>query len=170
MNTKWEKRYVTLNTRNDIHLQVFNNYFVRSDAELLRNYGFISFDTSYTKIPLPLSLPKSDPNYKKKMELLKEKNLYSIYPYNENEQYLDNFGFSASATQLLKVVYSPSTERKQMRKLLTFLMDQYPTSLEEDEAMLANVPFKQGHTRKHTAVKLRASEKRLILAAINKLS
>eukprot|EP01113_Clastostelium_recurvatum_P035847 TRINITY_DN5038_c0_g1_i3.p1 TRINITY_DN5038_c0_g1~~TRINITY_DN5038_c0_g1_i3.p1 ORF type:complete len:450 (+),score=101.11 TRINITY_DN5038_c0_g1_i3:360-1709(+) len=170
----------------DKDTQIFTPYGVfksLSNAQLLMDYGFVLEDGS-TKDNVMIVLdpinPKQDPYIKDRETILDRYDL----GYNEFKLEMDNLPHEVRATircvlatqeelretaedrnEGLYKVISPNNEMLMTRMLLDLLrghLSRYPTTLEDDETLLANSTDAILSTNTRNAIVVRMGEKRIL--------
>ncbi|XP_039133052.1 actin-histidine N-methyltransferase [Dioscorea cayenensis subsp. rotundata] len=152
------------------------------NSRLLINYGFVDEDNPHDRISIEISLNTEDPQYQEK-RLVAQRNgklavqVFNVYVGREKEAVLDmlpflRLGYVSDHAEMQSVIssqgpicpVSPCMERAVLDQLLGYFearLAGYPTTLCEDEAMLADGNL---DPKKHVALRLLRSEKKMLSA------
>lgn len=166
--------------------QVFINYGEKSNADLLLLYGFSLDRNPFNAVDVTIGLSREDPMYGQKKayldkagrgvssvrfplqgnrypsELVDFLRLLLVEPEDIGMQSVENVDFNEPI--------SPSLERRVLLALEDICkgyLSAYPTTLTEDEALMVDKGMFSALTRQQRmAVRLRASEKRILMRTI----
>mmetsp|Transcript_5355 Transcript_5355/g.5517 ORF Transcript_5355/g.5517 Transcript_5355/m.5517 type:complete len:595 (+) Transcript_5355:223-2007(+) len=166
--------------------QVFINYGEKGNADLLLLYGFALDRNPFNSVDVTVGLSKQDPLYNKKMAYLNKSGKGSTsvrfplqlarYP-SELVDFLrlllvepEDLGMQPLESVDFNEPISPSLERRVLEALQDVCegyLSSYPTSVEEDEGLMRDRGMFAALTRQQRmAVKLRASEKRILMKTV----
>jgi hypothetical protein len=163
--------------------QVLINYGQKPNAEMLLIYGFVTDRNQYDEVELTAGLSLQDPRYEEKKAYLKAQNIPSAKKFPllidrysfELLQYLRIVVLSPNMGPLDSYVYNEqiSVENERaaivlLRQSCVELLEAYPESEEEDAMLMQNAKlFATLSFRQRQAIKLRRSEKRILLQTIS---
>ena len=166
--------------------QVFINYGEKGNGDLLLLYGFALDRNPFNSVDITVGLSKEDPLYLQKKSYL-DKNgrtapsvRFPLQAARYPSELIDFLRFllveseDLGMQELVRTDFnepiSPSLERRVLATLVSICesyLEQYANSVEEDERlMMDRKMFGTLNRRQRMAVKLRASEKRILLATI----
>lgn len=154
------------------------------NSKLLINYGFVDEDNAYDRLVVEAALNTEDPQYQDK-RLAAQRNgklslqRFHVYAGKEREAVLDmlpylRLGYVSDASEMQSVLssqgpiclVSPCMERAVLDQLADFFKTRlagYPTTLIEDEALLADCNL---DPKKRVATQLVRLEKRILDACL----
>eukprot|EP01040_Poterioochromonas_malhamensis_P005499 gene5499-5905_t len=166
--------------------QIFINYGDKGNGDLLLLYGFALDRNPFDSVDITIGLSKEDPLYDQKKKYLEKSGkdvLAARFPLQRDRypselvdflrlllveaedlamQSIDSLNFNEPIT--------PSIERRVLTTIIEICesyLIRYPSSLEEDEILIADRKLFQLLTRQQRmAVKLRVSEKRILKQTI----
>lgn len=166
--------------------QVFINYGEKGNADLLLLYGFALDRNMFNSVDISVGLSKEDPLFSRKKEYLDKSGrgvsnvrfplqanrypselvdflrLLLVEPEDLGLQPLDRIDFNEPL--------SPSLERRVLTSIVSICesyLDKYPTTVDEDDVLIADKALFAALSRQQRmAVKLRASEKRILQLTI----
>eukprot|EP00596_Hydrurales_sp_CCMP1899_P010112 CAMPEP_0119051472 /NCGR_PEP_ID=MMETSP1177-20130426/73074_1 /TAXON_ID=2985 /ORGANISM="Ochromonas sp, Strain CCMP1899" /LENGTH=569 /DNA_ID=CAMNT_0007030679 /DNA_START=102 /DNA_END=1811 /DNA_ORIENTATION=- len=162
--------------------QVFINYGEKGNADLLLLYGFALDRNPFNAVDITVGLSKEDPLFKQKKGFLDSsgRGASSVrFPLQQNRypselvDFLrlllvepEDLGMQPLDTVDFNEPISPSLERRVLSTMISICesyLEQYPTRVEDDEALMMDRGLYGALTRQQRmAVKLRASEKRIL--------
>jgi histone-lysine N-methyltransferase SETD3 len=166
--------------------QVFINYGEKSNADLLLLYGFALERNPFNSIDIVVGLSKDDPLYNQKKSYLDRQGRGEAsvrfplqqdrYP-SELVDFLrlllvepEDLGLQTIANVDFNEPISPSLERRVLSTMISICetyIEQYPSTVEEDEILIKDRKmFDLLSRQQRMAVKLRASEKRILFSTI----
>lgn len=152
------------------------------NAKLLLNYGFVDEDNPYDRLLVEASLNTEDPQYQDKRMVAQRNGKLSVQVFQvnagkEKEAVLDmlpymRLGYVSDPSEMLSVIssqgpicpMSPCMERAVLEQLSNYFCARiaaYPTTLQEDEALLAHFNL---DPRKRVATQLVKLEKKILNA------
>ncbi|KAF9601214.1 hypothetical protein IFM89_017399 [Coptis chinensis] len=149
------------------------------NSKLLINYGFVDEDNPYDRLLVEASLNTDDPQYQDKRMVAQRNGKLSVQVNagKEKEAVLDmlpylRLGYVSDPSEMQSVIssqgpicpVSPCMERAVLDQLFNYFeacLARYPTSLEEDEVMLADCNL---DPRKRVATQLVKLEKKMLHA------
>lgn len=152
------------------------------NAKLLLNYGFVDEDNPYDRVLVEASLNTEDPQYQDKRMVAQRNGKLSVQVFRvntgkEKEAVLDmlpymRLGYVSDPSEMQSVIssqgptcpMSPCMERAVLDQLLNYFgarLAAYPTTLQEDEALLADFDL---DPRKRVATQLVKLEKKMLTA------
>lgn len=166
--------------------QVFISYGEKSNSDLLLLYGFALERNPFNSVDITVGLSKKDPLYVGKRAYLAKsgKDAISVrFPLQQNRypselvDFLrlllvepDDLGMQTLERVDFNEPISPSLERRVLITIIDICksyLDQYPTSLDEDESFMVDRSLFSTLTKQQRmAVKLRASEKNILFLTI----
>jgi histone-lysine N-methyltransferase SETD3 len=166
--------------------QVFISYGEKSNADLLLLYGFALERNPFNSVEISVGLSQEDPMYGQKKNYLDRsgRGLASVrFPLQGNRypselvDFLrlllvepEDLGMQPLAQTDFNEPISPSLERRVLQTLESICesyLEQYATTLEQDDALIMDKPMFATLSRQaRMAIKLRASEKRILQATI----
>ncbi|KAL3526158.1 hypothetical protein ACH5RR_014530 [Cinchona calisaya] len=154
------------------------------NSKLLINYGFVDEDNAYDRLVVEAALNTEDPQYQDK-RLAAQRNgklslqAFHVYAGKEREAVLDmlpylRLGYVSDASEMQSVLcsqgpicpVSPCMERAVLDQLVDFFnrrLAGYPTTLIEDEALLADSNL---DPKRRVATQLLRLEKRILNACL----
>ncbi|MED6157875.1 hypothetical protein PIB30_027540 [Stylosanthes scabra] len=154
------------------------------NSKLLLNYGFIDEDNSYDRLVVEAALNTEDPQYQDK-RMVAQRNgklsiqVFHVYAGKEREAVLDmlpymRLGYVSDPSEMQSVISSQGPvcpvsscmERAVLEQLADYFMTRlagYPTTLAEDESMLADDNL---NPKKRVATQLVRLEKRMLHACL----
>ncbi|KAG5408449.1 hypothetical protein IGI04_004768 [Brassica rapa subsp. trilocularis] len=154
------------------------------NAKLLLNYGFVDEDNPYDRIIVEAALSTDDPQYQDK-RLVAQRNgklsqqVFQVRVGKEREAVQDmlpylRLGYMSDPAEMQSVIssqgpvcsMSPCMERAVLDQLADYFMrrlSRYPTTLKEDDAMLADPSL---NPRKRVATRLVRLEKKMLAACL----
>ncbi|CAF2347476.1 unnamed protein product [Brassica napus] len=154
------------------------------NAKLLLNYGFIDEDNPYDRIIVEAALSTDDPQYQDK-RLVAQRNgklsqqVFQVRVGKEKEAVQDmlpylRLGYMSDPAEMQSVIssqgpvcsMSPCMERAVLDQLADYFMRRlagYPTTLKEDDALLADPSL---NPRKRVATRLVRLEKKMLAACL----
>ncbi|KAL5717713.1 [histone H3]-lysine(4) N-trimethyltransferase [Ranunculus cassubicifolius] len=154
------------------------------NSKLLINYGFVDEDNPYDRILVEASLNTEDPQYQDKRMVAQRNGKLSVQVFQviagkEKEAVLDmlpymRLGYVTDPSDIESVIssqgptcpMSPCMERAVLDQLSNYFKQRlaaYPTTLEEDEALLADIDV---DPRKRVATQLVMLEKKMLNACL----
>lgn len=166
--------------------QCFINYGEKSNADLLLLYGFALERNPFNAVDIAVGLSKDDPLFNQKKAYLDRagRGATSVrfplqqdrYP-SELVDFLrlllvepEDLGLQTIERTDFNEPISPSLERRVLTTMISICesyLDQYPTKVEEDEKIVLDKNMFNLFTRQQRmAIKLRLSEKRILLQTI----
>ncbi|XP_020588630.1 ribulose-1,5 bisphosphate carboxylase/oxygenase large subunit N-methyltransferase, chloroplastic isoform X2 [Phalaenopsis equestris] len=150
------------------------------NSRLLLNYGFVDEDNPYDRLVIEASLNTEDPQYQEK-RLVAQRNgrlsaqVFHVYVGREKEAISDmlpylRLGYVSDRSEMQSVIssqgpichVSPCMERAVLDQLLGYFqarLASYPTTLSEDEAIVADC---QLNPKKRVAARLVSLEKKML--------
>ncbi|XP_062203743.1 fructose-bisphosphate aldolase-lysine N-methyltransferase, chloroplastic-like isoform X1 [Phragmites australis] len=152
------------------------------NARLLLNYGFVDEDNPYDRIMIEASLNTEDPQYQEKRMVAQRNGKlaiqnFHVYIGKERETVAEmlpylRLGYISDPDEMQSILssegdtcpVSPCTERAVLDQLVGYLKSRlagYPTTLDEDEAMLADGNLEP---KKEVAARLVRMEKKMLHA------
>lgn len=165
--------------------QVFINYGEKGNGDLLLLYGFALDRNPFDSVDISVGLSQEDPLFSMKKRVLENQGRLGAtsvrFPLQRNRypselvDFLrlllvekDDLGMQPIETTNFNEPITPSLERRvltTMMEICRSYIAQYPTTLAEDEALMADKnTFSSLLTRQQRmAIKLRASEKRILM-------
>ena len=166
--------------------QVFISYGEKSNSDLLLLYGFALERNPYNAVDITVGLSKEDPLYTGKRAYLAKsgRDATSVrFPLQQNRypselvDFLrlllvepDDIGIQPLERIDFNEPISPSLERRVLRTIIGVCesyLEQYPTTLDDDENFIMDRSLFGALTRQQRmAVKLRASEKRILILTV----
>ncbi|KAF3562589.1 hypothetical protein DY000_02019021 [Brassica cretica] len=154
------------------------------NAKLLLNYGFVDEDNPYDRIIVEAALSTDDPQYQDK-RLVAQRNgklsqqVFQVRVGKEKEAVQDmlpylRLGYMSDPAEMQSVIssqgpvcsMSPCMERAVLDQLADYFMRRlagYPTTLKEDDALLADPSL---NPRKRVATRLVRLEKKMLAACL----
>lgn len=154
------------------------------NSRLLLNYGFVDEDNPYDRIVIEASLNTEDPQYQEK-RMVAQRNgklavqVFHVYVGREKEAISEmlpylRLGYISDTAEMNSVIssqgptcpLSPCMERAVLDQLAAYFearLAAYPTTLSEDEAMLADCNL---NPKKQVAVQLVKLEKKILHACL----
>ncbi|KAL3723005.1 hypothetical protein ACJRO7_035227 [Eucalyptus globulus] len=150
------------------------------NSRLLLNYGFVDEDNSYDRLGVEASLNTEDPQYQDKRIVAQRngklsKQLFYVYAGKEREAVWDmlpylRLGYVSDPSDMQSVIssqgpicpVSPCTERAVLDQLVEYFESRiagYPTTLSEDETLLADPSL---NPKKRVATQLVRLEKKIL--------
>ncbi|CAF1884781.1 unnamed protein product [Brassica napus] len=154
------------------------------NAKLLLNYGFVDEDNPYDRIIVEAALSTDDPQYQDK-RLVAQRNgklsqqVFQVRVGKEREAVQDmlpylRLGYMSDPAEMQSVIssqgpvcsMSPCMERAVLDQLADYFMrrlSRYPTTLKEDDALLADPSL---NPRKRVATRLVRLEKKMLAACL----
>ncbi|KAF6148956.1 hypothetical protein GIB67_026701 [Kingdonia uniflora] len=154
------------------------------NSRLLINYGFVDEDNPYDRISVEASLSTEDPQYQDKRMIVQRNGkltvqVFQVYAGKEKEAVFDmlpylRLGYVSDASEMQSVIssqgpiclVSPCMERAvldQLSRYFSSRLSGYPTTLLEDEALLADSNL---DPRKRVATQLVKLEKKMLTACL----
>ncbi|KAG2714792.1 hypothetical protein I3760_03G045000 [Carya illinoinensis] len=152
------------------------------NSKLLLNYGFVDEDNRYDRLVIEAALNTEDPQYQDK-RMVAQRNgklsvqVFHVYVGKEKEAVLDmlpylRLGYVSDPSEMQSVIssqgpicpVSPCMERAVLDQLVDYFITRlaaYPTSLDEDESLLADSNL---NPRKRVATQLIKLEKKMLNA------
>ena len=166
--------------------QVFISYGEKGNADLLLLYGFALERNPFNSVEISVGLSKDDPMFEQKKSYLDRsgRGLASVrFPLQGNRypselvDFLrlllvepEDLGMQPLQTTDFNEPISPSLERRVLQTLGSICesyLEQYSTTVEQDEALVMDKSMFATLSRQaRMAIKLRASEKRILQATI----
>ncbi|OEL36364.1 hypothetical protein BAE44_0002616 [Dichanthelium oligosanthes] len=156
----------------------------QTNSRLVLNYGFVDEDNPFDRISIEASLNTEDPQYQEKRMVAQRNGKHAIQNFNvfvgkekeavaEMLRYL-RLGCISDPDEMQSVLssegdtcpVSPCTERAVLDQLVGYLESRlagYPTTLDEDEAMLADGSLEP---KKEVATRLVRLEKKMLHACL----
>ncbi|PIA51313.1 hypothetical protein AQUCO_01100267v1 [Aquilegia coerulea] len=152
------------------------------NSKLLLNYGFVDEDNPYDRILVEASLNTEDPQYQDKRMVAQRNNKLSVQVFQvkagkEKEAVFDmlpylRLGYVTDPSEMQSVIssqgpicpVSPCMERAVLDQLSSYFkarLARYPTTISEDEAMLADINL---NPKKRVATQLVKLEKKMLNA------
>ncbi|KAK4759871.1 hypothetical protein SAY87_023002 [Trapa incisa] len=154
------------------------------NSKLLINYGFVDEDNAYDRLVVEVALSTDDPQYQDKRMVAQRNGKLSIQAFHvhagkEKEAILDmlpylRLGYVSEPSEMQSVIssqgpicpVSPCMERAVLDQLAEYFksrLARYPTTLNEDESLLANPTL---NPRKRVATQLVRLEKKILTACL----
>ncbi|CAN6969216.1 unnamed protein product [Brassica oleracea var. botrytis] len=154
------------------------------NAKLLLNYGFVDEDNPYDRIIVEAALSTDDPQYQDKRLVAQRKGklsqqVFQVRVGKEREAVQDmlpylRLGYMSDPAETQSVIssqgpvcsMSPCMERAVLDQLADYFMrrlSRYPTTLKEDDALLADPSL---NPRKRVATRLVRLEKKMLAACL----
>ncbi|CAN6847742.1 unnamed protein product [Brassica oleracea] len=154
------------------------------NAKLLLNYGFVDEDNPYDRIIVEAALSTDDPQYQDKRLVAQRKGklsqqVFQVRVGKEREAVQDmlpylRLGYMSDPAEMQSVIssqgpvcsMSPCMERAVLDQLADYFMrrlSRYPTTLKEDDALLADPSL---NPRKRVATRLVRLEKKMLAACL----
>ncbi|XP_031381545.1 ribulose-1,5 bisphosphate carboxylase/oxygenase large subunit N-methyltransferase, chloroplastic isoform X2 [Punica granatum] len=154
------------------------------NSKLLINYGFVDEDNAYDRLVVEAALNTDDPQYQDKRMVAQRNGKLSIqtfhvYAGKEREAILDmlpylRLGYVSDPSEMQSVIssqgpiclVSPCMERAVLDQLADYFksrLARYPTTLSEDESLLADPTL---NPKKRVATQLVRSEKKMLTACL----
>ncbi|KAF5179197.1 Rubisco methyltransferase family protein [Thalictrum thalictroides] len=152
------------------------------NSKLLLNYGFVDEDNPYDRVLVEASLNTEDPQYQDKRMVAQRNNKLSVQVFQvkagkEKEAVFDmlpylRLGYVTDPSEMQSVIssqgpicpVSPCMERAVLDQLSNYFkarLARYPTTISEDEAMLADIDL---DPKKRVATQLVKLEKKMLHA------
>lgn len=154
------------------------------NSKLLLNYGFVDEDNSYDRLAIEAALSTEDPQYQEK-RMVAQRNgklsvqVFHVYVGREKEAVSDmlpylRLGYVSDPSEMQSVIssqgpicpVSPCMERAVLDQLLDYFTTRlaaYPTTLGEDESLLADSNL---NPKKRVATQLVRLEKKMLDACL----
>lgn len=154
------------------------------NSKLLLNYGFVDEDNPYDRIVIEAALDTEDPLYQEKRMVAQRNGKLSIQPFHvragkERQAVTDmlpymRLGYVSDSSEMRSVIssqgptcpVSPCMERAVLDQLLDYFrarLSRYPTTLTEDDALLAD---RELNPKKRVSTQLVRLEKKILHACL----